>query len=81
MSTRENVLQKGHNNKAEQRNALRAAFDSSITGTDKSGRTQHNFTIGSAEGICREAFARAHGVSTNVIDSIDLEKKCGMIYL
>lgn len=80
LDARGNALQKGHNDKGRQRDALRSAFGSSITGIDKSGRTQHNFSIGGVQGLCREAFARAHGVSTNVIDSIASERKRGMTY-
>ena len=81
LDARGNALQKGHNDKGRQRDALRSAFGSSITGIDKSGRTQHNFSIGGVQGLCREAFAGAHGVSTNVIDSIASEKAWYDIFL
>ena len=80
LKTREDTLQKGRNNKGQQRDALRSAFESSITGIDSSGRIQHNFSVGDADGLCREAFARAHGVTKSLIDSVALERKRGIIY-
>ena len=77
------ALQKGFNTLAQQKDAIRSKFKKTITSTDKHERYTHNFSVGEGESevnnVCREAFARFHGVTVHAVDALSKECKEGKI--
>ena len=80
LEAREEVLQKGFNNHAQQEDALRSKFNSTIIGQN-TRRKEHNFTIrkgpNEVKEICRQAWARAHGVSMSKLDKLSQGESAG----
>jgi hypothetical protein len=75
------ILQRGFNTLSEQKDALRSKFNSTITGYDSKGRASHHFSVGEGDekvdDICRQAWARAHGVTLSALDTLSKHAKQG----
>ena len=78
---RSEILQQGFNSLTEQKDALRTKFKATIASTDARGRSVHNFSVGDGESkindVCREAWARFHGVGIHTVDKLGKECKNG----
>lgn len=75
------IIQQGFNSLSEQKDTLRSKFKASIISTDARGRNKHNFSVGEGESkindVCREAWARFHGVGVHTVDKLGKEFKSG----
>ena len=75
------VLQEGYNTPGQQKDGIRNKFNSTIIGYDKNGRANHNFSVGDGEqkvdDICRQAWARAHGVTLSALETLSVQAKNG----
>ena len=75
------VNQLGRNNNNQRKDALRPFFDESVLAVGESGRYVHNFFLRDenfiADGLCRESWAAAYGVTPNMVETLSKEKKSG----
>jgi hypothetical protein len=73
---RNKIHQQGFNSSAQQKEALRPLFESTIVGKSDDGRLKHNFEI-SGKKVCRGAWASAYNVSMARLDALADDYKDG----